>query len=196
MYRVHRSNAETLGQYGASRSHGGGIDALSCTIALIDRPARVRPYAAEQLTLAHRATNFGERTSARSARWPDPRWHRLVSPLNSMSSWSPSTIHAPVCSATSTAIFRISASSDADVGANAHHAFRGEIRSPSTMIFSSRRVSSQNFGLELPSANRAIFARSSCRLNIAKSPRHCPTIVRLPILLLSCSIFFFQFYFY
>ena len=182
-YRVHRSKADTLGQYGASRSHGDGIDAMSCMIALTERHDRVRPYAEEQLTPAHRATNFGERTSARSARWPDPMWHRLVSPPKSMSSWRPSTMHAPVCSAVSTASLMISASSDLDVGVNAHHAFRGEIKSPRMTIRSS--PVSANVGLLAlrPSRKRAIPARSSCRLNIARSPRHCPTIVR--------SIFFF-----
>jgi hypothetical protein len=177
-YRVHRSKAETLGQYGASRSHGDGIDALSCMIALTERHDRVRPYAEEQLTLAHRATNFGDRTSARSARWPDPMWHRLVSPPKSMSSWRPSTMHAPVLSAVITASLMISASSDLDVGVNAHHALRGEIKSPRMTIRSS--PVSANVGLLAlrPSRKRAIPARSSCRLNIARSPRHCPTIVR------------------
>jgi hypothetical protein len=133
MYLVPRSNAETAGQYGASFSDGAGKEALSCRIALTERHARVTPCTDEHRSLvaaAHRARNLGARTSESRARCPGPVWHRLVSPPRSRSSCRPSTMHAPVSSETSTASFRISASSDGVVGAKAHHAFSGEIRSP------------------------------------------------------------------
>lgn len=157
---------------------------MSCRIALTERHARVTPCADAQRSLvaaAQRARNRGERTSASRARCPGPVWQRLVSPPMSSSSCSPSTMHAPVSSAASTASFMISASSDGVVGANAHHAFSGETRSP-RITTRSRRVN-----LGLPSANVASPARTSCRLNIDRSPRHWPTIVSILFCLFYCS---------